>query len=152
MDIQLGTWVAVCDGRKALLFENISASATPKLETRETFVQDNPPSHLQGSDRPGKLFSGKGGRHSATEETDFHEQVAIGFLSKFAAHLNREVEAHVIESLILVAPAKALGILRSRLSPQAHRAVRAEWDKDYVKLPVPEMTRRLMALGNSRGT
>jgi protein required for attachment to host cells len=122
------------------------------LKTRETFAQDNPPSHVQGGDRPGKIFSGKDGRHAATEEADFHEQAAIGFLGKFATHLNREMEAHAIESLVLVAPARALGILRSQLSPQARRSVIAEWDKDYVKLPVHKMTARLVALGNSRET
>lgn len=151
MHLELGTWVAVCDGQKALLFENKGRNGVADLKTREAFVQENPPSHEQGSAPPGRVFSSKGAGHSATAETDFHEQKAVAFLGKFAAHLNREVEERRIESLVVVAPARALGILRAHLSEHAKRVVTAEWDKDYVKLPVVDIALRLMAL-ESRGS
>lgn len=145
MDVGLGTWLAVCDGQKALLLENEGARGLPELKTRETFIQENPPSHLQGTARPGKVYSGKGGRHAATEESDFHEQAAASFLRRFAQHINREVEARRICALVLVAPAKALGILRANLSDGARRAVKVELHKDYVKLPLAEIERLLGA-------
>jgi protein required for attachment to host cells len=146
MEVELGTWLAICDGQKALLLENEGAWGFPRLKTRETFVQKNPPSHLQGTARPGKLSSGKDGRHAATEETDFHEQMATLFLRLFAQHINRRVKAHTIDALVLIAPAKALGILRPHLSPQASAIVKAELDKDYVKLPVADIERHLTGL------
>ena len=146
MDVELGTWLAVCDGQKALLFENEDARGVPQLKTRATFLQDNPPSHLQGTARPGKVFSGKEGRHAATDESDFHQKAATAFLRKFAGHINREVEARRIEALVLIAPAKALGILRPLLSPRTSALIRAELDKDYVKLPVADIERRLADL------
>jgi protein required for attachment to host cells len=45
--------------------------------------------------------------------------------------------------LILVAPARALGVLRKALSPAAHAVIGAEIDKDYVKLPIHEIEHHL---------
>lgn len=142
MELALGTWLAVCDGQRALLFENEGAGGVPKLRTHETFVQDNPPSHLQGTAAPGRAF-GTEGRRAATAETDFHEQAATAFLGRFAEHINRGVAAGRIDSLVLIAPARALGILRAQLSEQARHVVTAELHKDYVKQTVAEIERHL---------
>ena len=57
--LQQGTWLAICDGQKALLLENHGTRELPKLETREAFTQDNPAAHLQGSDEGGRGHRGR---------------------------------------------------------------------------------------------
>jgi protein required for attachment to host cells len=139
-----GLWLAVCDGQKALLLENSGDHAFPRLETREAYKQENPPSHDQGSAPPGRVFA-SGERRAATEENDFHQQKAEQFLSEVAEHINQFVAAGRIRSLALVAPARALGVLRSRISEQTRKILVAELAHDYVKMPVHEIERSLQA-------
>lgn len=51
-----------------------------------------------------------------------------------------------ISALVLIAPATALGILRTALSAAAWRAVRADLDRDYVKMPLHGIERHLRNL------
>jgi protein required for attachment to host cells len=141
-----GLWIAVCDGRKAFLLENKGDSEYPKLETRETFEQENPSTHAQGSAAPGRSFSSMGNRRSSVEESDFHDQAEQTFLHTFAEHLDRYGRDHHIRSLVLIAPARALGMIRPALSAATRQVLVAEIDKDYVKLPLHEIERHLMRL------
>lgn len=139
-----GVWLAVCDGQKALLLENSGDQAFPKLETREAYQQQNPSSHDQGSAPPGRVFA-SGERRAATEENDLHQQKAERFLGEVAENINRFVAAGRIRSLALIAPARALGVLRSRISDQTQKILVAELARDYVKMPVHEIERSLQA-------
>ena len=147
MSLHHETWLAVCDGNKALLLQNQGDRAFPKLETREVFQQENPPAHLQGTDAPGRTFSSMGSRRSATEQTDFHVQAEQEFLRNFAQLLDSRVRAGDIRDLLLVAPAKSLGILRAALSPATQKLVSGELARDYVKLPLYEIERHLAHIG-----
>ena len=135
--------MAVCDGRKALLLENKGSREYPKLETREHFEQDNPSTHLQGSAPPGRKISSAGGRRSSMEESDFHDQTERTFLNAFANCINQSARVQGIQSLILIAPARALGMIRPALSVATRRILVAEFDRDYVKLPLYEIERYL---------
>ena len=141
--LRQGTWVAVCDGRKALLFENEGDHAYPNLRMIETRAQDNPATHEQGSAPPGRTFSAAGGRHAAVQDTDFHDEAERHFLKDFAALLDRRVRAEPGHDLILVAPARALGMIRPVLSAAARAVLVAELDRDYVKMPSFEIEKRL---------
>jgi protein required for attachment to host cells len=79
-------------------------------------------------------------------ESDFHQRQAESFLHSFADVLGQRVQEGQIHSLVLVAPARALGVLRSHLSDVVRRTVMAEIDHDYVKMPLYEIERRLAAL------
>jgi len=48
------------DGRKALFLRNDGDEKFPNLKTEQVFVDHNPPSHEQGTDKPGRLFAGAG--------------------------------------------------------------------------------------------
>ena len=49
------------------------------------------------------------------------------------------------KSLIMVAPPRALGVMRQAYSHHLRNALRAEIDKDFVKLPVHEIEKHLAA-------
>ena len=49
------------------------------------------------------------------------------------------------KSLILVAPPRALGVMRQAYSHNLRAALQAEIDKDFVKLPVHEIEKHLAA-------
>jgi protein required for attachment to host cells len=144
--IHHGEWVIVCDGAKALVLENIGDAKFPNLKTREIFEQKNLATHELGTGAPGRAFSpaGHGGR-GTVEQTDWHDQAEQAFLTQLAKHLGAEVAAGKVKSLILVAPPRALGMIRSHYSHALRTAVRSEVDKDFVKLPVHEIEKHLTA-------
>ena len=47
--------------------------------------------------------------------------------------------------MILVAPPRALGVIRQASTANLRHAVRAEIDKDYVRMPVREIEKHLAA-------
>jgi len=138
-----GDWVVVCDGNKALILENIGDWKFPNLQTREVFEQANPPTHEQGSDAPGRSFQSVGSMRSAMDQTDWHKKAEADFLHDLAGRLDAAIGAGDTSSLIMVAPPRALGIIRQAYSSHVRGALRGEVDKDLVKLPVYEIEKQL---------
>ena len=60
LQIPHNAFVFVGDGRKALFPLNAGDKKFPNLKTERIFVDDNPPTHEQGSDRPGRAFKRAG--------------------------------------------------------------------------------------------
>ena len=145
LKIDNGAWVVVCDGAKALVLENTGNRLTPKLITREVYEQPDPKTHEIGADKPGRAVSSMGNGRSAVEQTDFHEQEEQRFLARLAARLDKAVLGGETGALIVVAPPRAIGVLRREFSKHVREALRAEVEKDYVKLPVNEIARHLAA-------
>ena len=138
-----GDWVVVCDGKKALILENVGDDKFPNLQTREVFVQDNPPTHEQGSDAPGRSFQSVGSMRSAMDQTDWHRKAEEDFLHDLAGRLDAAIGAGDMSCLVMVAPPRALGIIRAAYSSHVRGALRGEVDKDLVKLPVYEIEKHL---------
>ena len=142
--LEQGEWVVVCDGRKALILENVGDEKFPNLRTKEVHEQKNPPTHEQGTDAPGRTFNSVGNRRSAVEQTDWHGKAEAEFLQDLAGRLDAAIGAGEAKSIIIIAPPKALGVIRQAYSPTLRQAVRAEFDKDFVKLPVHEIEKHLV--------
>ncbi len=141
--IQSGEWVVVCDGAKALVLENTGDAKFPNLKTIEVFEQKDPPTREQGTDQPGRTMSSVGHGRSSYEQTDWHNQAEQAFLNELARHLDSAVAAGKTKAMIIVAPPRALGMLRPAYSHALKEAVRAEVDKDFVKMPVHEIEKHL---------
>lgn len=138
-------WVVVCDGAKALVLENAGDATMPHLKTREVYEQKNLATHELGTDAPGRAAGVDGKSRSAVGQTDWHERNEQAFLEKVAEKLDAQVSAGVVKSIVLIAPPRALGILRAACSTALKNAVRAEIDKDLVGVPVHEIEKRLTA-------
>jgi protein required for attachment to host cells len=110
---------------------------------RETFEQPDPPTRKLGTDKPGRKFAGAGAARSATEPTDFHTLAEEDFLRRIAARVERNVGERHIQNLIVVAPPKAIGVLRRAFSRSVRNVVRHEVEKDYVHMPIYEVERHL---------
>jgi protein required for attachment to host cells len=146
MDVKIdhGMWVVVCDGAKALVLENTGNRITPNLKTREVYSHADQKTHEIGTERPGRSFNSVGQERSAMEQTDRHDQEEQRFLAKLAARLDKAVLGGETPSLIVVAPPRAIGVLRREFSAHVRQAIRAEVEKDYVNMPLDEITRHLM--------
>ncbi len=136
-------WIVVCDGRKALLLQNVGDRTYPKLETREALEHETPPTRELGTDKPGTIHSSADTRRASAEPTDLHALAEQEFLAKFAQWLDHYATEHKIRNLMIVAPPRALGTLREAMPRHLHALVRAEIDKDYVSLPLYEIERHL---------
>lgn len=143
--IHHGEWVVVCDGAKALVLENIGDAKFPNLKTREVYEQKDLPTRELGSDKPGRTHSSVGHGGSAVKQTDWHEQSEHAFLTHLVERLDADVTAGKVKSIIMVAPPRALGVIREAYSHALRGAVRSEVDKDFVKMPVGEIEKHLTA-------
>lgn len=141
--INQGEWVIVCDGAKALVLENKGDEKFPNLQTREVHEQKNARTSEIGTDAPGRSHSSVGHGRSAVEQTDFHDLAEREFLVGLMGRLNAAIEAGETKSLIVVAPPRALGVIRQTYTHNLKHAVRKEIDKDFVKMPVHEIEKHL---------
>jgi protein required for attachment to host cells len=141
--IAQGEWVLVCDGAKALVLENVGDEKFPNLKTKEVYEQDDPKTHEQGTDAPGRSINSIDARRSSMEQTDWHDQAEHRFLEGLAGHLDAAVNSGRAKSLIVVAPPRALGVLRQAYSHNLRAVLRAEIDKDLVRLPVHQIEKHL---------
>ena len=143
--VRRGDWVVVCDGKKALVLENVGDTKVLNLKTREVHEQPDPKTSEQGTDKPGRSVNSIDSRRSAMEQTDWHNQEEERFLQRLASRLDVEVNAGNAKSVIIVAPPRALGVLRQAYSQNLRSVLRAEIDKDLVRMPVGEIEKRLAA-------
>jgi protein required for attachment to host cells len=143
--IHHGEWVVVCDGAKALVLENTGDAKFPNLKTREVYEQNDLATHELGADKPGRTHSSAGYGSSAVTQTDWHDQAEQAFLTHLAQRLDVAVATGKVKSLIMVAPPRALGMIRTAYSHALRAAVRSEVDKDFVKMPVDQIEKHLTA-------
>lgn len=143
LSIRDGEWVVVCDGAKALVLQNVGDAKFPNLKTIEVLEQKDLATHEMGTDKPGRAHNSVGHGRSAVAQTDWHDQAEQEFLTRLANHLDTAVTAGKAKSLVMIAPPRALGILRPAYSHGLKGAIRVELDKDLVKMPVHEIEKRL---------
>jgi len=143
LKIRQGDWVIVCDGKKALILENAGDEKFLNLKTKEVQEHADPKTSDLGTDEPGRSFSSVGSGRRAVEQTDWHRQEEERFLQKLVSQLDHSVKVGEVKSLVIVAPPRALGVLRQAYSHILRAAVHAEIDKDLVRLPVHEIKKHL---------
>lgn len=148
LKIKHGDWVVVCDGRKALVLMNAGDELYPNLKMVEVHEHPDPPTHAIGTERPGRVHSaGSTGQaaRSAVEQTDWHDASERAFLKDLAGRLDAAATSGKTDALYIVAPPRALGVLRQAYSATVRHKLLGEIEHDYVKLPVAEIERRLFA-------
>lgn len=150
MRIDKGDWLVVCDGRKALILENLGDEMFPNLRTREVHEHANPSTSAQGTDTPGELHASTGGARSAVEQTDWHDEAERAFLRTLAERLDIAVSSGETSALTMVASPRALGMIRADYSEAVRKALQGEVGKDLVKLPVYEIEKQLLLSGAAK--
>jgi protein required for attachment to host cells len=135
--------VFVGDGRKALFLRNHGDEKYPNLRTERVFVDTNPSTHEQGTERPGRSFSSMGPGRSAVESTDWHHLEQHKFVRMVSAALEKLVREQFVKALIIAAPPRALADLRHDLHDDVKARIIAEVDKDLTKQPLDEIEKHL---------
>jgi protein required for attachment to host cells len=136
--------VLVGDGRKALFLRNHGDEKFPDLKVERVFADVNPPTHEQGTDKPGRAFSSAdGSRRSGLEDTDWHDLEEHRFTRDVATALEGLVRDKKIKALIIASPPRTLAELRHALHGDVKKRIIAELAKDLTNHPVHEIEKHL---------
>ncbi len=138
--------IFVGDGRKALFLRNAGDEKFPNLTAERVFVDDNPPTHAQGSDKPGRAFKrAHTNQRSSVDTVDWHELEEQRFAQRVAAAMEQLVRERNSKALIVAAPPRTLAELRHSFHADVKRRIIAEIDKDLTKHPVGEIEKHILA-------
>jgi protein required for attachment to host cells len=136
--------VFIGDGQKALFLRNKGDEKFPNFIAERVFVDDNPPTHEQGTDRPGRGFKRAGtNRRSGMETTDWHEIGKHRFARHVASALEQLVREQKVKWIIVAAPPRTLAELRQAFHIDVKARIHAEIAKDLTKHPIAEIERHL---------
>lgn len=138
-------FVFVGDGRKAIFLRNEGDEKFPNLKTEKVFEDDdNPPTHEQGTDKPGALGKTMGsGRRSTVEVADWHDLNEHRFAKTVAGAIEQVMRERKVPALVIVAPPRTLADLRNALHADVAARVIAEVNKDLTRHPVSEIEKHL---------
>ena len=141
------TWIVLADSARARIF-TLSESGT---KLRERADLSHPQSRIHDrdltTDLPGRAFDSHGqGRHAMEQRHDPKEHEAQIFAANVARELERARSGGPFDSLVLVAPPKFLGLLRTQLDKGTHEHVIVEIHKNLVETDLKTLERRLPTL------
>lgn len=134
----LTTLALVMDGDHAYVVDISEKGETPVL-LHESF-QHPPLTSEHGHDKPGRNYQSQSGnltRHAYPKRHDWHDMQKDLFAKKAADFLNRP--ERLFDELIVIAPAKILGVLRTSFSKKVSSKIVKELSKDLVNLPMEKL-------------
>ncbi len=137
--------VFIGDGRKALFLRNAGDETFANLRVERVFAEENPLTHDQGADRPGRGHeSGGTGRRSSVEQTDWHHLEEQHFVIRVAKAFEDLVRQRQVPAILIAAPPKTLAELRKAFHPDVKAKIVAEVAKDLTGHPVGEIETHLL--------
>jgi protein required for attachment to host cells len=81
------------------------------------------------------------------DEADFHQQGEDRWVKDAAEDLNRRALKNDFDALVIVAPPKALGVLRKKLHKEAERRIVLTVNKEMTDRPIPDIEELLVGEG-----
>ena len=142
------TLVLVADGRKMLFLRNHGDQNQIDLRTEAHDEREDRKDSDIKTDAPGAIgqSAGYSGR-VAYEETDFHQQEEDLWVRDAAEQLKKRALSNDFEDLVIVAPPKALGVLRKDLHKEVERRILFTCNKEMVDRPIPDIEELLVGEG-----
>ncbi len=135
----------VCDGQKALFLKNDGDAELLNLKPVEVLAEAHASTTELGTDKPGRTFQSHGHGRSSVEAPDYHTEAEVNFLRNVAGIIDTAASQGKTKHLVLVAPPKALGIVREALAPATRAIISAEIHKDLTHLPIGTIETHLAA-------
>jgi len=144
--------VLVADGRKVLFFRNhgdenqidLRTEAHDEREDRKDreIKTDAAGGAAHSAGAAGSGIGAQGGGHvsrPAMEETDYHQQEEDRWIKDAADELKRRALRNDFDALAIVAPPKALGVLKKCLHKEVEERVICTIDKEMTGRPIPDI-------------
>ena len=91
------------------------------------------------TDAPGTVQQSFGFGHSTYEETDFQQQEEDRWIKDAADELKARVLRNDFDALAIVAPPKALGVLKKSLHKEVEKRIVCTVNKEMSGRPVPDI-------------
>jgi protein required for attachment to host cells len=131
--------VFVTDGRKMLFLRNHGDENQLDLRTEAHDEREDRKDREIRTDGPGTQKQSFGFGRPAMEETDFQQQDEDRWVKDAADRLKQRALRNDFEALVIVAPPKALGVLRKELHKEVERRVVATFNKEMTDRPIPDI-------------
>jgi len=131
--------VLVADGRKMLFFRNHGDENQMDLRTEAHDARQDHKDREIKSDAPGTVKQSAGYGHSTYEEPDFKQQEEDRWIKDAADELKARVLRGDFDALAIVAPPKALGVLKKCLHKEVERRIVCTVNKEMSGRPVPDI-------------
>ena len=131
--------VLVADGRKMLFFRNRGDEDQIDLRTEAHDRREDRKDSDIKTDAPGGIHQSAGYGHSTYEETDFHQQEEDRWIKEAAEELKRRALRGDFDSLAIIAPPKALGVLKKCLHKEVEKRLAFTINKEMSGRPVPDI-------------
>ena len=149
--------VLVADGRKMLFFRNHGDENQIDLRTeahgqRADAKDSEMKTDLAGASAhsagvAGRGIGAQGGGHvarPAMEETNYHQLEEDKWVKEAAEELKKRALRNDFEALVVIAPPKALGVLRKELHKEVERRIVATINKEMTDRPIPDIEELLV--------
>jgi protein required for attachment to host cells len=131
--------VLVADGRKMLLFRNHGDENQIDLRTESHDARKDRKDREIKTDAPGTTKQSAGYGRSTYEEPDFQQQEEDRCVKDAADALKARVLRGDFEALAIVAPPKALGVLKKSLHKEVERRIVCTVNKEMSGRPIPDI-------------
>jgi protein required for attachment to host cells len=132
--------VLVADGRKMLLFRNHGDENHIDLRTESHDARRYQRKDREiKTDAPGTTKQSFGYGRSTYEEPDFQQQEEDRWIKDAAEELKARVLRGDFEALAVIAPPKALGVLKKSLHKEVERRIVCTVNKEMSGRPVPDI-------------
>ena len=128
------------DGRKMLFFRNQGDEDQIDLRTEahEARRYQRKDREIK-TDAPGVVQQSAGSGRSTYEEPDFQQQEEDRWIKDAADELKERVLRNDFDALAIVAPPKALGVLRKALHKEVEKRIICTVNKEMSGRPIPDI-------------
>jgi protein required for attachment to host cells len=131
--------VLVADGKKTLFLRNHGDENQIDLRIEAHGTQEEHRDRDLKTDAPGTTKQSFGFGRPAYQETDFHQQEEDRWIKDAAEELKKRALRNDFEALAIVAPPKALGVLRKELHKEVERRIICTVNKEMSGRPIPDI-------------
>lgn len=131
--------VLVVDGTKVLYLRNHGDENQIDLRTESHDQREDRKDRDIKTDAPGTTKQSGGYGRSTYEETDFQQQEEDRWVKDAADELKARVLRNDFEALAIVAPPKALGILKKALHKEVEKRIVCTVNKEMSGRPIPDI-------------
>lgn len=136
--------VLVADGKKMLFLRNKGDEGIIDLRTESHDERNDAKDSELKTDSPGTQSPRVGIGRDTMEETDFHQQEEDRWVKDAAEELRKRALRNDFDSLVLIVPPKALGVLRKELHKEVEKRVILTINKEMTDRPIPDIEEMLV--------
>ena len=139
--------VMVADGTKMLFLRNHGDENQIDLRTESHDERHDRKDREIKTDAPGTQSPRVGIGRDTMEETDFHQQEEDIWIKEAAEELKKRALRNDYDALVVIAPPKALGVLRKELHKEVERRLILTLNKEMTDRPIPDIEELLVGEG-----